>query len=1440
MKKLRSAGLFLMVMMAVIFLASPDVFSKPLTNADNPWQGKARPGFMVGDGEVENDYFIDLLMPMWGNNNALFFFNPHFRYDDNDGNEENLGLGYRRFIMDGKAIVGGNLFWDSMRSENNFRYEQIGLGLEAMSDIVDLRANIYYPYGTTKERLNSIDKYEFGNTGLLVHEGYEEAMSGADAEVGVLVPVISDTVETRVFGGGYWYDSSMVDSVKGWKVRAEIRPMQILNINIEVKDDDIRSATFIGGYLDLPFSFGDMLAGENPFKGASKLTGFGTGTRSLKERMTDKVVRDRHIVAVAQPDEDTKRVLDENGEPIEMIYVNSDNDAAGNGTYANPYQDIADAPGDVRYLDGAWVYVFCDDNEAGCTQNDVSIELMDNMVLWGQGYRHAVYGIGGGVHPILDGIGSGGPVVTLADNNEVMGLTLQNGTKGILGYDIQNTNIHHNNIINNNGDDSGIHIENEFNDVSGMHLTYRFDNNVITDNYGDGLYLYNGLYNDFAGTLDDVSITTILTNNTFGETDDGNSDNGAYIYNEIYTNGTGDAPITNANITVTASDNTATDNSDDGVYVDSEIWTDDFNSPITNASIEHTFTGNSFYNNQNGADINAYIYSYGQESPIYGSDIISTFTNTTASGNGEDGVYDYNEIWTSGQTSEVVDSSITTSFTDNASSFDDNGESGIDIESWIGTDGYNSPVYSDIEGGEVFIRNTVTNNSVSGNGLDAPSAGDYDGIEVESWIGTENSYSDVNDAYIYNTIENNMVDDSVSNNGIWSGSNIYAEGYSSDLTNVGVTSYYTDNTSTNSYGENFDIETDIYTENGTIDTADIDNNINGNTATGSNDNDGIEVLSYIYTGNTCGGNCDINDANIDNYFSNNTSSGNSNDGIWNESEIYTESSLSGITDASITNTYENNDETISWNEDHGINGFNTIYTTGYSSDISNGDITNTFNNNEIADNNLDGVYLDNEIHTQATYSRISDSDILNEFEGNTIGNLDSGNQNNGVRIYENFIYTTYDDADVTNSTIYNTFTDNTIQDNNGYGIYLGNSGNYIATYAMGSEITGAELSNSFIGNDISSNDDTGVYLGEQFIYDAYGSIDDASITNYFEDNTISDNNGDGVYSYQNYIETNTNGAYINNAHIYNTFQDNTDTISGNNGSAIYFNENYIYTDYDFTPISLSSIENTVTNNTITGNNGDGAYFYNWIANDDDDDSPISDTNIINLFEDNVMTGNNGDGIYLENYIYTDYEDSSLDNDSIQNTFTNNTLTGTSSDQYGIYVYSEFATDDTDSEILNSDITDSFTDNVVTNFYTGIWAGSNLYDYEDTYGIVTSLFFQGNVVADNRDDGLVLGYDISDNPWTGGVDAEYDDWYLAHFTFDLGNGELDSLGNNSFYGNTGVALFHNVSNPWSGWLPAQNNYWGSATPDFPSLIGGTYLEDYTSTFPYFETDPNPIP
>ena len=474
------ALIYLFVILLAFAMFVPPAFGKgPGSGGSNGfWEPRLRAGFMAGDSSNHTDYFLNVMAPLAGTERELVFFDLTTRLDDNDGNELNLGLGWRAFL--GEDFVGGmNFFFDTMESEHNVRYAQLGFGVELLSNkYFDLRANFYEIMSSDDEAVIGEADYQFGSTSLLVSQGVEEALGGIDAEVGFLVPFISRYMETRAYVGGFWLDSDIVkdSELRGLKYRIEARPSRFISLNVDVTRDELRGTdTFVGGYIEVPFSLDRIFRGKSPFI-TSKDDSLGQGVRPLKARMSDKVERDRHI---------RTRSFKSGYVPYEnfadLIYVSADNKSGiEDGSLEHPWNDVSDLPGDARFDDGVWVYVFSEDDVAD-TYYNVSLDLPDNSVFWGQGYRFRNLG-GDGPRPVLDGRWF--PyVLKLGDNNEVMGLEITRGYYGIYGEDITRAQIHDNTIGHNS---YGVELTSEGSGSAAVYLK----GNTITNN-GFGLALLN-------------------------------------------------------------------------------------------------------------------------------------------------------------------------------------------------------------------------------------------------------------------------------------------------------------------------------------------------------------------------------------------------------------------------------------------------------------------------------------------------------------------------------------------------------------------------------------------------------------------------------------------------------------------------------------------------------------------------------------------------------------------------------------------------------------------------------------------------------------------------------------------------------------------------------------------------------------------------------------
>lgn len=1065
------------------------------------WDAQIRPGVMAGDGNNETDFVLDLFLPITGNQKSLLYLNPHLRVDDKGSNEQNIGIGFRTLTGNDRLILGGNIFFDTMRSRNHFRYNQVGFGFEALSKWADFRANYYLPVSKAVNSLGSSGTttgYFFQNNSLLLGGGMhlEEALRGFDAEAGIMIPFISDVVETRAYAGYYKYNSKLTDDVDGWKIRLEAWPSKLISLNAEVKHDDVRGTdAYVGGYLNIPFSLEELAKGGNPFKGLKEAAAFGKGARSMKERMTEKVVRDRHIVAVEHETGSGgagQVVIDDS-----IIFVNQDNPTTGDGSYENPYQNIMDAENNDRYADGAWIYVFSTDENADTFTNGesgVHLTLLPNMVLWGQGYYHPLYQIGGRnggsdptMNPILDGMGSGN-VITLADNNEIMGLTIQNGEHGIYSYGnaVRNTYIHHNRINNNWGylPGSGIHMENYFTTaaLSNQTLAYRFENNTFNGNSA-GIFLYTNITVERGSPITDLanfSVNNIFAQNTFT----GNS-YGIFAINQIAAQSASGITITNQ-----FDGNSITENANSAIAANTRIFA---TRNIADVHISNSIINSPSINSTNG--FGAYLNSQ-----------IIAEANNTSSG--------------PANPASVERTSITNTFTGNQGITGSYSNSGVVLHNQI---------YSQADINNSAARSTLTDagilNAFTGNVLEGASI--TNNIYANTWLynyttGEEQTqWAQVDHASVENSFEENTITGSGLrlNNRISATTNNNSHMITAWVTNAAVSNTLLNNeeiSSTSSHGVSMSNE--IYSRStgnsaasaAIVDLASILNDISGSTILGTGSGMGVSMSSYIKTeawrnphdysgddghaaGVYTGGYVDTNEGEIPGTRIRNLFNGNSITG--------------GIYGAAVSMS------------NYILSSANRNVLSVYARTID-ASIENAFTGNRIEGDHYNGISFSNHILAETEGGRTNSeahvlgADILNIFFENPvisglIGTAISMANTVRTRAVSPLGGTTFN-ADIDSSEINISFSNNNIS-----GIYGISVGNYCQSFAHGTSAT-ASVDNSnaaisFSGNTIDysaiNSGGTGISIYAETYASAsniYAELADTQMSLFFENNTITD------------------------------------------------------------------------------------------------------------------------------------------------------------------------------------------------------------------------------------------------------------------------------------------------------------------------------------------------
>ncbi|MBP7088303.1 MAG: inverse autotransporter beta domain-containing protein [Candidatus Omnitrophica bacterium] len=551
------------------------------------WPSRIRPGMRGGEGQVR--HYSDIFIPLFGDQNSFFFFNPKLtltRHSEVDANEENIGLGYRTLICQDKAILGTNLFYDTRRSDNDVRHDQVGFGLELLSQRFDLRSNLYFPI-TEKKYLKDKINYGFTSNTLTKYTTpvYEEPLRGLDYEAGILVPFISDLIETRCFVGGYHYFSRYSDDINGLRIRAEITPVPAFTLNLEITDDNISSTkTYVGGYVTLPFSIGNLFNNKNPFEGWKEQLSFAQGPRPIRKRMTDMVIRDLDIRAPEV------NLVQESAKEHDVVFVdNSNTSGAEDGSLENPYNTIAE--GISNATGDKWIYV-----KKGNSDYNEQVDISTGVTLWGSRYNGGFSGITTDTGPVVDGTSLGSNIVTVNTNTTLMGFNLQNTTDnhGIaMSAGSSGITISHNNISDLSGDSDGINfvVNGGASDItiSDNTITNCGANGILVQGYigdGTGIYILNNTISTITAGQG-ISITTALNLATTisdvtisGNNISGASDQGIII------------ATTNANSTisdVTISRNTAT-NCNIGILVGATAGT------VSDINLGNNATGSGGYN----------------------------------------------------------------------------------------------------------------------------------------------------------------------------------------------------------------------------------------------------------------------------------------------------------------------------------------------------------------------------------------------------------------------------------------------------------------------------------------------------------------------------------------------------------------------------------------------------------------------------------------------------------------------------------------------------------------------------------------------------------------------------------------------------------------------------------------------------------------------------
>ena len=402
---------------------------------------------VTGDGVgYYNSYSqIGAFTPFWMNEDAFVAPNARMIITNSTQIGVNAGLVGRRYVESLDRIFGVYGYYDNDQDNYNNRYSQYTVGAETLGQWWDLRGNGYFVNGSQDNMVTCLgvggSPFYVGNQiAFLGQQLNNQALGGGDVEFGI--PVAPNAQWLRAYSGVYAYRSSQQETF-GYRGRVEAMLSNDLTVGVIVSQDRLWG-TNVNATIDFKF------AGFLPTRYFPNMT--------TRQRMLNPVQRNWRVathtyvenVNIAAIDPDTNK-------PYFITHVdNSKSSVGANGTYEHPYTALpGTAPGQIVLVHLG--------NSSVANPVGGSITLSDNQRLLGDGklsqvhlfaqYCNTIDGIftlpgtsNSGLYPTLTNSNAGlnqGSIVTLANNNEVAGLSLLNSA----GDAIRNTSAGSNNFL---------------------------------------------------------------------------------------------------------------------------------------------------------------------------------------------------------------------------------------------------------------------------------------------------------------------------------------------------------------------------------------------------------------------------------------------------------------------------------------------------------------------------------------------------------------------------------------------------------------------------------------------------------------------------------------------------------------------------------------------------------------------------------------------------------------------------------------------------------------------------------------------------------------------------------------------------------------------------------------------------------------------------------
>jgi hypothetical protein len=260
-----------------------------------PWGAPIIGGGAKGNGElVEGSFFlVQPLINTVGTGSTMegsvLFVEPYVTWGEGGEFGGSIGAGFRHLFSDQSVsdarsstiagllsegfYVGANAFLDYANSRADTDFWQIGLGLEAGTRYVTLRANYYIPLSDdqtiSRRTETSVTHASSSSTNTVAgpvsvvggqvvqnftrvtttrrttttttrtFELFEEPLEGWDLELALLIPGLDRYLDVQLIGGYFSFEAERSQrDIRGWRAGIEIRPVPAVVLHATWFDDD--------------------------------------------------------------------------------------------------------------------------------------------------------------------------------------------------------------------------------------------------------------------------------------------------------------------------------------------------------------------------------------------------------------------------------------------------------------------------------------------------------------------------------------------------------------------------------------------------------------------------------------------------------------------------------------------------------------------------------------------------------------------------------------------------------------------------------------------------------------------------------------------------------------------------------------------------------------------------------------------------------------------------------------------------------------------------------------------------------------------------------------------------------------------------------------------------------------------------------------------------